>query len=454
MPEPRRVAGAPHGGRRPLSGFVGLLSCLFLGSVGLRAQSTGDTVRLSLTAARAAAMRSNPEVRAAVLDTAVARGEYRQAGLLRFNPSADVLAGVGANVAEPSLSQEIELFGQRGTRRAAGRARLDVVRADVVNAQRLTLGAVDRTFYRLVAATRRTELADEVLALNQRLADVAGRQLAAGEISRLDYNLAVVELGRSRALAMGARRDRTQEDIELRRLLGARADVPLQPVIDSSQHPAPADSARIIRPDAVSVLGLAGALDLDSLTVLALRRRPDLSAAASAVRLATADVAVGRREALPNLVARVASEARNNGTGRVVRPGVGITLPFFNRNQGETEARRAAVTQVTLQREALATRVRAEIAAAVMSYRSAAAQVEVLETTVLAPARQNRQLLETAYREGKVGLPVLLLIRNQVIGAELDYWNAWLAEREAMAALAEATSTNIPNPTPPGERQR
>lgn len=440
--------------RRPLIGLVTLWGCPFLGPVGLRAQPTGDTVRVSLIAARAAAIRSNPEVRVAGLDTAVARGQYRQAGLLRFNPSADVLAGVGANVAEPSLSQEIELFGQRGTRRAAGRLRLEVVRADVVNVQRLVLGAVDRTFYRLVAATRRTELADEVLALNQRLADVAGRQLAAGEISRLDYNLAVVELGRSRALAKGARRERTHEDIELRRLLGARADVPLQPVIDSTQHPAPADSARSIRPDVVSVLGLAGALDDDSLTALALRWRPDLVAASSAVRLATADVAVGRREALPNLVTRVASEARSNGSGRVVRPGLGITLPFFNRNQGETEARRAAVTQVTLQREALTTRVRAEIAAAVMSYRAAATQVEVLETTVLAPARQNRQLLETAYREGKVGLPVLLLIRNQVIGAELDYWSAWLAEREAMAALAEATGTNIPNDTPPAERQR
>ena len=138
----------------------------------------------------------------------------------------------------------------------------------------------------------------------------------------------------------------------------------------------------------------------------------------------------------------------------MVRPGVGITLPLFNRNQGETEGKRAAVTQVTLQRDALTTRVRAEIAAAVMSYRSAAVQVEVLETTVLAPARQNRQLLETAYREGKVGLPVLLLIRNQVIGAELDYWSAWLAEREAIAVLAEATGANIASDRLPTETPR
>ncbi len=454
MPRQHRRAVVPLGRRRPLTRFVGLLFVLLSEAGGLRAQSVADTVRLSLDAARAAALRSNPDLRAASVDTAIARGVFRQAGLVRFNPSADLLVGVGANVAEPSISQEIELFGQRGARRAVGRARIELARADVVNARRLTLGAVDRTFYRAVAATRRTELADEVFALNQRLADVAGRQLAAGEISRLDYNLAVVELGRSRALAMAARRERTQEDIELRRLLGARADVPLQPVIDTTRQRDPADSARIIRPDVSSVHRLASILDVDSLTALALRRRPDLVAAASAMGLATAEVAVGRREALPNLVTRVASEARNNGSGRVVRPGVGITLPFFNRNQGETEARRAAVTQATLQRDALATRVSAEIAVAVVAYRSAVAQVDVLETTVLAPARQNRLLLETAYREGKVGLPVLLLIRNQAIGAELDYWTAWLAEYEAMAALAEATGANLPNEIPPAERQR
>ena len=78
----------------------------------------------------------------------------------------------------------------------------------------------------------------------------------------------------------------------------------------------------------------------------------------------------------------------------------------------------------------------------------------MLESTVLAPARQNRQLLEIAYREGKVGLPVLLLIRNQVIDAELDYWTAWLAEREALATLAEATGANlVPDATQPGVRR-
>ena len=440
-----------HARRRALSGLAVMLLSLGPRQTMLQAQPMADTVRLSLSVARAAAVRANPELRAVGVDTAIAHGELRQAGILRFNPSADVLAGAGANAAEPSISQEIEVFGQRGARLAAGRAFVDVARANVVNAARLTVGAVDRAFYRLVSATRRTELADEVLALNARLEDVARRQVNAGEISRLDYNLAVVELGRSRALAMAARRERAQGDIELRRLVGFAEHIPLQPVVDSTHHPAPADSTRVIPRDIVSVLGQASALNVDTLTALALARRPDLTSSAAALQLSTAAVVLARREALPNVLARVTSEARSSGPGRVTRLGVGLTLPVFNRNQGEVETRVAAVTQAALTRSALITRVRAEIAMAVTAYRSAAAEVEVLESTVLAPARQNRQLLETAYREGKVGLPVLLLIRNQVIGAELDYWTAWLAEREALATLAEATGANmIPNATQPG----
>ena len=70
----------------------------------------------------------------------------------------------------------------------------------------------------------------------------------------------------------------------------------------------------------------------------------------------------------------------------------------------------------------------------------------MLEQTVLVPARENRRLLEVAYRAGKVGLPVLLLIRNQVIDAELEYWEAWLAAREALADLAETTGETVAMP--------
>ena len=398
-----------------------------------RTAQISDTVRLTLAEARTRALAANPDLVAVRLDTAVARGQLRQAALpLRFNPVADLLGARGGNGFEAGISQELELFGQRGLRVDARHAGFERAAAGVSDAARRTLGTVDRTFYRLVAASRRLALADEILGLNQRLADAAQRQLSAGEISRLDFNLAIVEFGRSRSRAMSAHRERVQSELELRRLVGLLRAGPLEPVFDPALH-----TERDLYPLADSAI----ALDVELLTQRALGVRPDVVERAAAVKEAAADASLARREALPNLVLRAASEPGLDG--RVLRPGFGLAVPIFNLNRGEATARHALTRQSELQRVAVSARVRTDIATAVATYRSAADEVSVLESTVLGPARQNRQLLETAYREGEVGLPVLLLIRNQVIDAELEYWTAWLAEREALAALLEATGANV-----------
>lgn len=428
-----------------------LLDPLASGRADSRRHPQSDSLRLTLAEARARALGANPELLASRLDTAVARGDLRQAGIIPFNPSFEVLGPGAGNATQPAVAQELEVFGQRGVRLSAARYGYERAAAGVANATRLTIGDVDRAFYRLVSAARRAQLADEVLALNQRLSAVTQRQLTEGEISRLDFNLATVEVGRSRSRALAAHRERAEQEIELARILGLPRGTPIAPVLDASEH-APVAAAALVDTsrsmqsgilanptDTIRLSDRARSLDVDSLTVLALAHRPDLTAQTAAVREASARVALSRREAFPNLVIRgVWQRAVDEKNGRL-SPGIGITLPLLNRNQGQTQALRAQAAQADLIRAALTTRVRAEVASAVGAYRSAAQEVEVLESTVLAPARQNRQLLEVAYREGKVGLPVLILIRNQVSDAELEYWTAWLAEREALTQLTEVT---------------
>jgi len=398
-----------------------------------RLSAYADTLRLSIDSARAIALRSNPELRAATLDISVARGNLRQAGLLvRTNPSADVLTG--GTGAEYDITQEIEVAGQQSARRASGRAGVDRATATVRDVARQTLGDVDRAFFRVAAGQQRTSLAREMLALNQRLLETTQRQLAAGEISRLELNLATVELGRARARTIATQRELDEVASDLRGLLGL---APLQPVVAVA-----ADGDKESRGEA------ATAPSVDSLMSVALARRPDLAASEATVRQTSADVSVARREVFPNVVLRGSSERLEGTTKRVLRPGFGLTIPVFNRNRGEIEARRAAAQQATLSRAAVIARLRQQVTRASTLYASATAEAEILENTVLTPARENRRLLEIAYREGKVGLPVLLLIRNQVFDAEFEYWSAWLAEHLALADLAEATGERVINYSP------
>lgn len=413
---------------------------IFLFAAGTRtnAQSSPDTLRLSLSEARARALRANPELAAARLDTAIARGNLRQSRLLPFNPTASVLLRGAGQSGGPdvALSQEFEVFGQRGLRVAGANAGLVRASAGVANARRLTIGDVDRAFYRFVAAQNRVSLAYEVLNLNLRLSDIAARELKAGQIARLDQNLAVIELGRSQARTLAAVRKRDQDAIELKRLTGIPEYTVLAPLLDPSQHP-PNDTTHFGLASDTRRADSASRINLDSLVSIALLRRPDLVARAAQIRQADAFLRLSGRTALPNILVSGATETGASG-GRVVRPGIGIALPLFNRNQGETQARRAALQQAELERAALVVRVRAELASALTAYRTAAAEAEGLEAKVLQPARENRRLLEIAYREGKFGLPVLILVRNQAIDAEFEYVAAWLSEREARVALDEA----------------
>ena len=398
-----------------------------------------DTIKLTLSEARRRALSGNPDLIAARLDTAVARGQLRQSRVFRFNPAADVLARTNGDELEAGISQEVEIFGQRGTRIAASQWGLAGAEGRVGNATRLVIGQLDRAFYRLASASQRSRLSQEVLALTTRLADIASRQLREGEISRLDYNLAVVELGRARARAIATAREQQTNMIELARVAGLPDSLAVVATVSDSLPVVAGDSLHAPQSLRDSTL----ALDVSTLTQHAVSRRPDVAERSATIRQAEALLSLSRREALPNPILRAVLEQPTSSGPSTIRPGIGFTLPFLNRNQGDRQALAAAARQSRLEHAALLRTVASEVAAAVSSFRSAMSEVRELGSTVIPPARQNRQLVEIAYREGKVGLPVLLLIQNQAIDAELEYWTAWLVAREAASSLAEATAQNI-----------
>ena len=449
---------APRFGARAAAAQVvnpGVASGLGAPTAQPTAQVPPDTVRVTLDQARSYALARNPELAAARLDTSIARGWFKQAGVYPFNPSAEVIRPLGEDDFEVGIAQEVEIFWQRGPRRSVARYGLASAAFTVTDANRVTVGGVDRRFYRLASAMQRVQLAREVLILNERLADVARRQMDEGEISRLDFNLALVELGRARARILATERERADAAIELGRFIGLPRTQPIVALLDSAELETVYDIIHTQTGGAQAETDSLRSLEVEERTAVAQARRPDLQARAADLDRAEAEVSLARRSLLPNPVFRGLVGIPRAGGAAMFRPGIGITLPFLNRRQGERQALRAAVRQADLDRASTLSRVQAEVAAALSSYHSALAEVQALAATVLAPARQNRQLAEVAYREGEIGLPVLLVIQNQAIDAELDYWSTWLVAREAQATLIEATGENLDgtgaDPNPSGE---
>jgi cobalt-zinc-cadmium efflux system outer membrane protein len=391
------------------------------------AQAAGDTLRLTLPEARELALRQNPELLAVRQELPAAAGAMRQARLFFVqNPTLEAEGQPeGQEAGGPrdyrlGIEQEVEWAGQRGLRVAAARSGVQSAAGLVADAARRTTTAVTVAYLSAIAAERRLALAREILALDEQLLAAVTRQLELGDVSGLELNLARIEVGRGRTRVLRAERDRTGAVLDLLRELGLEPDT----AVALEDPDAPGPDART--------------LDPDSLVALALLRRPDLAVRAAEAERLEAQSRLVRREALPNLALRAGTEAEDGEDPRLVL-GVGLPLPLFNRNQGIAAELDARVRQARLERRALEARIRTEVEQALRSYASASRAAAVFEEEVLAQARENQRLLETAYRGGKVGLAELLLIRNQLFETEAEYWDAWQARGAALAELEAAT---------------
>lgn len=381
---------------------------------------------LSLEEARLMAAEANPELLAAMWQPVAVRGDLRAARAFPFNPDASFESrspGDGmASRFEAELGLEIELGGQRGLRSRAGEASLSAAQRRVDDAGRKILAEVSIAYQGLVAAEERVALVEAINSLNAQLRSAVLTQLAEGEVSELEANLASIEAARAQARFFEATSAREVAARELAQLLG-------RPPTLSIRTTGPLETTA--RTD--SGESLQDYLDL------ALSNRPDLRALEHDVERARQAERLVRRGVVPNL--RVAGLATREDPLTDPRLGVafGVSLPLFNRNQGEADRRRAEIAEVEQLRRAAELRVRTEVENAVLLLESARRETALLEAELLEPIRENQRLLDTAYREGKVDLANLLLLRNQLLDAELSYWDAWQRRERARTDLESAT---------------
>ena len=413
--------------------------------------AAGDTLSLSFAEVQRLVLTRDPAFLAERQEADIARGDLTQARVYNFNPELEFEApGAGSNGGlaeyEASLTQRIEYGGQRGLRVDAAQIGLERAQWGVNNAARTALAEASTAFYAALAAERRLAVADAVLALNERLGQATQVQLREGEISALEANLAGIEIGRARARVLTARRELTTARLALKRRVGITPEQEIRLAAEVPDAPPPST------------------LDPDTLVALALGQRPDLAAQTAAVAQYRTLQRLARREALPELRVGVLAERAAapslalDGTGDpllqeslpgepVIGFGVSVSLPVWDRNQGVRAQRAAQVDQAAFRRTATELDVRTEVVDAYRAYLAATEEAEVFERDVLLPARENQELLETAYRAGKIDLASLLLLRNQLLEAELGYWDAWLARHESWVDLEAATGTlRIPDP--------
>jgi cobalt-zinc-cadmium efflux system outer membrane protein len=221
-----------------------LIKCLWVvaWTIATLVWSPSDLIAAEVTLDQAVeiAIEKNPDLAAAANELLIASGEIQRANYIsQFNPQIvsgfDYRTRSGKSNSQDwrtGLSQELEIFGQRGLRQQAAKLGYAKSAAEVRNQVRLLTAAVKMSFYEALRARNRSKLLTELEALNRKLADAARTRFEAGEIGQIDFNLARMRYGESRSELINGNEIYRLECSSLGRLLGNAVGVEPEPAGD------------------------------------------------------------------------------------------------------------------------------------------------------------------------------------------------------------------------------
>jgi cobalt-zinc-cadmium efflux system outer membrane protein len=191
------------------------------------------------------------------------------------------------------------------------------------------------------------------------------------------------------------------------------------------------------------------AMDAEVAALIAVEQSPEVKQAQAAAEAAEAGVVSARREKIPNLNVKAGEWYSGEELGATtVRSGfesfaeVGVQIPLWNRNQGNTGAAQAEVERARedVLRVQLQTRRRAEPLA--QQYQTARFTAERFRVQMIPRARRAYQLEVLKYQQMALSYPHVLLAQHLLYTLQLGYLHALNDEWRAALALQNYTLMN------------
>lgn len=400
--------------------LLALAIVLAASTVPARAQTATGAGPLTLAEALRLAETASPAVRTREAQLAAAEGSRREAASLLFNNPELSVERTRRRVTTPDgsasewglgIAQPIETGGQQARRREAASASLDALRAEIEDARRQARAEASLRFHAVLAAQRRLQLEQRSVELFDSSAQAVAKRRSAGEDTRLDANVALIEAERARnALAV------SQEQLQ-----DAKADLATALQLPPSAVP-----------EVIGDLGVPGGAplpySLDRLLASAqsLPRQRALAARGDAAR---ARVGVERASRYPDVTIglNVGREGAGDGRERVTTLSLSVPLPLFKRNDAAIGQALSDATQAEIERAAATRDGQAQVRRLWSRLESQRERVARLQRSMVAASTDNQQLAAKSRQAGQIGLLDQLLVNRQALDAERDLNDA-LAE--------------------------
>jgi cobalt-zinc-cadmium efflux system outer membrane protein len=218
-----------------------------------------------------------------------------------------------------------------------------------------------------------------------------------------------VALGRARSELAAAQAARATAIGDLAALIGAGPDDVIQLTGDIRPAPITLDALR------ASVAG-----------------RADIRAHEAESRVARAEGKLAKANGHPDLGLAFAYELDTDDS--IILGGLVVTLPFWNRAQGEKATARAKLRNAELERAALLAAASREVIDAFEAYMRARDAVDVFESDALPALADSEQLLQRSVDTGVIAVNDYILAYLEIRAARREY----LARQRQLAKAAEA----------------
>ncbi|WP_020482880.1 TolC family protein [Methylomonas sp. MK1] len=366
------------------------------------------------------ALWNNPAFRATLADLGLYRADLVQAGMLP-NPTLSMLMPFGAKPLEMTLIYPLEIFWLRPQRIET--AKLDVEQT----AHRLVQTGLDLirdvrvAHAELTLAKERLKLAHSSVTLNQNIAELTHARLRAGDASELEVTNAQVD-----ALQAQEQQGRFRHDCEiakerLRNLAG----------LSLEQWPENISAEKL--PD-------SNKFDAEKLLTEALNARPDLRAAEINVESAGERIGLAKAEVF-KLTASLNAKQVNGPL--LAGPGLDVTLPIVNQNQGGIAQAQARFDKAARQYVATRQRIALDVREAHARLQQASESLKQWQQTILPPLQTAIQDAENAYAAGNVTYLFVLETQRRWLDAQLKTAQAAADLRRARAELERSVGQRL-----------
>jgi outer membrane protein, heavy metal efflux system len=384
--------------------------------------------RLGLQDAVTEALGARASLKADAQNMAVAQGRRQQSSLLpnptfqfenqNLRPGQTYLRDVDTYA---YLTQPLDILGKRKQRMAIADTEVRSSREEYELARRQIAQAVAQTYWTARGAQEKRDILKATADNFQSIVDYHSAQLSVGAISEQDFLRVRLEYERLRIAADLATVEAVRARVRLQKEMG-RMEFPeltLSEPLETDHTIPPADSQRVLaQRSEVRVLVADVEKARAHARMEAIAVRPDLSISAGLKRTELADTG-------------------SVGTNTVLA-GAQITVPIFDRNQGN---RAAADAEVIRQQQLLAaaqSEVLADYYQAMQEYQLRRGQV----TETLQPLRQHAdeiaEIAQAVYTQGGGDLLRLLDAQRARLDAQLAWVQGMVEYQQSIANLEAA----------------